>query len=92
MAERERVRYLKIDRGRYFYQRRIPKKLQPILGETAWLRRCGDVPYSKAVQLVVTWAEEHDQLIKELEAPERQREVKTNRRREVFDVSANGTV
>ncbi|MEM9100104.1 MAG: hypothetical protein AAGC79_16435 [Pseudomonadota bacterium] len=81
MAKEKKVRYLKIDRGRYFYQRRIPKKLQPVLGETVWLRRCGDVSYSKAVQLVVTWAEEHDKLIKDLESPDRQREVKTERRR-----------
>lgn len=63
------MRYLKIDRGRFFYQRRVPKDLQADLRETMWLRACGDVSYSKAVQLIVTWAEGHDALIADLENP-----------------------
>jgi integrase len=69
MADTKRVRYLKIDRGRFFYQRRVPKELQADLRERMWLRPCGDVTYSKAVQMVVTWAEEHDDLIADLENP-----------------------
>jgi integrase len=69
MADTKRVRYLKIDRGRFFYQRRVPKDLQDDLREKMWLRPCGDVTYSKAVQMVVTWAEEHDDLIADLENP-----------------------
>ena len=34
-----------------------------------WRRPCGDVTFSKAVQLVVTWAEEHDALIARLRDP-----------------------
>jgi hypothetical protein len=71
MDNRETVRYLKLDRGRYFYQRRVPKHLQRPLGITFWRRPCGDVEYPKAVQLVVTWAEEHDALIAELNDPGR---------------------
>lgn len=67
----QKVRYLKIDRGRYFYQRRVPKNLQGPLNQKFWRRPCGDVDYSKAVQLVVTWAEEHDQLIQDLRDPGR---------------------
>lgn len=69
MADTKRVRYLKIDRGRFFYQRRVPKDLQDDLREKMWLRPCGDATYSKAVQMVVTWAEEHDEMIADLENP-----------------------
>lgn len=70
MSEEEKVPYLKIDRGRYFYQRRVPTLLQARLGIKRWQLPCGDVSYSKAVQLVVTWAEEHDELIAKLRDPE----------------------
>jgi hypothetical protein len=56
MVAQKKVRYLKIDRGRYLYQRRIPIDLQAILDAKVWSKPCGDVSYSKAVQLVVTWA------------------------------------
>ncbi|MEL6996610.1 MAG: hypothetical protein AAGK67_18500 [Pseudomonadota bacterium] len=71
MSSQETVRYLKLDRGRYFYQRRVPQKYQRALGLTFWRKPCGDVDYAKAVQLVVTWAEEHDELIASLANPER---------------------
>ncbi|MEP0964944.1 MAG: tyrosine-type recombinase/integrase [Roseobacter sp.] len=61
---------MKIDRGRYFYQRRVPLRLQAHLGIKRWQIPCGDVIYSKAVQLVVTWAEEHDALIAKLRDPD----------------------
>lgn len=69
MADTKRVRYLKIDRGRFFYQRRVPKELQADLREKMWLRPCGDVSYSKAVQMIVTSAEEHDEMIADLANP-----------------------
>jgi hypothetical protein len=62
VGDEKRVRYLKIDRGRYSYQRRVPLDLQPLLGPR-WLIPCGDVTFAKAVQIIVTQAEEHDQLI-----------------------------
>ncbi len=70
MSDQETVRYLKHDRGRYFYQRRVPKKYQRALGRTFWRKPCGNVDFAKAVQLVVTWAEEHDALIANLASPE----------------------
>ena len=69
MSDAKKVRYLKIDRDRFFYQRRVPKHLQSDLREKMWLRPCGDVTFSKAVQMIVTWAEEHDQMIADLENP-----------------------
>jgi hypothetical protein len=74
MSDEEKVPYLKIDRGRYFYQRRVPQKMQAHLGIRRWQLPCGDVSYSKAVQKVVTWAEEHDELIANLRNPDKLRE------------------
>ena len=66
MTPPEKIRYLKIDRGRFFYQRRVPQKLHDLLEQKFWLRPCGDVSYSKAIQMVVTWAEEHDKFIAQM--------------------------
>jgi hypothetical protein len=74
MSKDEKVRHLKIDRGRYFYQRRVPQTMQAHLGIRRWQLPCGDVSYSKAVQMVVTWAEEHDELVADLRNPDRLRE------------------
>jgi len=74
MSDEDKIPYLKIDRGRYFYQRRVPLKLQAHLGIRRWQLPCGDVSYSKAVQMVVTWAEEHDELISNLRDPDRLRD------------------
>jgi len=70
MGDQSKVRYLKTDRGQYFYQRRVPQRYQRTLGLTFWRRPCGDVDYAKAVQLVVTWAEEHDELLLQLKNPD----------------------
>jgi hypothetical protein len=65
MGDAKRVRYLKIDRGRYFYQHRVPQDFQPLLGPR-WLIPCDDLAFAKAVQIIVTGAEEHDQLMADL--------------------------
>ncbi|WP_170119054.1 tyrosine-type recombinase/integrase [Roseicyclus mahoneyensis] len=84
MTDTKKVRYLKIDRGRYFYQRRIPLGLKECFpNEDVWRRPCGNVTYPKAVQLVVTWAEEHDKLIARLKSPdEREAYLLDHRKRE----------
>ncbi|WP_282128165.1 hypothetical protein [Roseobacter litoralis] len=83
MSEEDRVPYLKIDRGRYFYQRRVPKKMQAHLGIRRWHLPCGNVSYSKAVQMVVTWAEEHDELIANLRDPDKLRQARVAAVRQV---------
>lgn len=70
MTAEKKVKYLKIDRGRYYYQRRIPEQFRELLGISKWQMPCGDVSYAKAVQLVVNWAEEHDDLLAKLKTPE----------------------
>jgi integrase len=70
MTAEKKVKYLKIDRGRYYYQRRVPDQFRELLGISKWQMPCGDVSYAKAVQLVVNWAEEHDDLLTKLKTPE----------------------
>lgn len=70
MTTAKKVKYLKIDRGQYYYQRRVPDQFQELLDLTRWQIPCGDVSYAKAVQLVVNWAEEHDDLLKRLKTPQ----------------------
>ncbi|MEJ8560138.1 tyrosine-type recombinase/integrase [Yoonia sp. GPGPB17] len=70
MSGEKKVKYLKIDRGRYYYQRRVPDQFRELLGISKWQMPCGDVSYAKAVQLVVNWAEEHDDLLAKLKTPE----------------------
>ena len=66
MTDGTKVRYLKVDRGRYYYQRRVPDQFQELLGFSKWQMPCGEVSYAKAVQLIVNWAEEHDDLLARL--------------------------
>ena len=80
MTSPKKVRYLEIDRGRFFYQRRVPQKLHDLLDQKIWLRPCGDVSYSKAIQLVVTWAEEHDKFIAQMSSLEARQEYARRRR------------
>ena len=70
MTAEKKVKYLKLDRGRYYYQRRVPDQFQELLGISKWQMPCGNVNYAKAVQLVVNWAEEHDDLIAKLRTRE----------------------
>ena len=63
MATEKKVKYLKLDRGRYYYQRRVPDQFQELLGISKRQMPRGNVNYVKAVQLVVNWAEEHAALL-----------------------------
>ena len=55
--------------------------LQEILDAKVWLKPCGKVSYSKAVQLVVTWADEHDLFIANLKSIEAKQDYATQQRR-----------
>ena len=83
MDQNKRVRYVKEDRGRFFYQRRIPKHLHHVLGETKWQRPCGNVSYAKAVQMIVGWTEEHDALISRSKTPDGLARIKAELRSEI---------
>lgn len=83
MVAQNKVRYLKTDRGRYFYKRRIPIDLQEVLGDKVWSKPCGDVSYSKAVQMVVTWTDEHNLFIANLKSIEAKQDYATQERRDI---------
>lgn len=85
MAHQEKVRYLKTDRGRYYYQRRVPGRLVDLIGYSKWQRPCGKVSFAKATQLVVTWSEEHDRLIDLLSTVEGRQDYRTRLRHEEDD-------
>ena len=89
MGDIQRVKYLKIDKGRFNYQRRVPKNLQPLFVETTWVRPCGDVTYAKAIQKVVTWAEEDDALIERMKDPVEFQKFKTEARRKLDEIDRN---
>ena len=63
------VKYLKEDRGPFFYRRRVPKQYHKTLGVTVWTKPCGDVSFAKTVSLVTEWADEHDALLATLQDP-----------------------
>ena len=65
----QKVSYLKEDRGRWYYRRRVPQRHHKTLGVKTWNRPCGDVSYPKAVSLVTAWAEQHDAMIAQLDDP-----------------------
>lgn len=72
------VKYLKEDRGRYFYRRRVPKRHQKTLGIKVWTQPCGAVSYAEAVALVVDWTQQHNNLLASLEIPDLALQVRRN--------------
>ncbi len=81
MATAEKVRYLKFDRGRYYYQRRIPREFKDVIGRDFWRSPCGDVSFAEAVAKVVALANEHDRLLEDLKSPDERQKLKTENRR-----------
>ena len=76
----KKVPHLKVDRGRYYYRRRVPLKLQKTLGFKHWNIPCGDVSYARAVTIVTNLTGAHDQFMDQLRtnpalAEERRRKV-----------------
>lgn len=76
----KKVPHLKVDRGRYYYRRRVPLKLQKALGFKLWNIPCGEVSYARAVTIVTNLTDAHDQFMDQLRtnpalAEERRRKV-----------------
>lgn len=65
----KKVEHLKVNGGRYYYRRRVPKQHQKTLGIKNWNRPCGKVTYQQAVVLLTEWASEHDALLSKLDDP-----------------------
>ena len=65
---------------RYFYQRKVPLELQPIIGRKKWRAPLGpDV--GQALDKLKEFKVEHDELISKLEDPETRQNLKTQTRR-----------
>ncbi len=81
MGRRKQIPYLLHERGRYFYQRRVPKHLHQAVGFVKWHRPAGE-DYGKAVVQVVAWADEDEKHIASLSDPHTRQEYRTRERRE----------
>jgi integrase len=81
MGRKKDIPYLLHERGRFFYQRRVPKHLHQTVGVRKWHRPAG-TNYAKAVAQVVAWADEDDKLIANLSDPDTRQEYRTHERRE----------
>ena len=82
MGLKKEIPYLLRERGRYFYQRRVPKHLQQTLGFAKWHRPAGNI-YAKAAAMVLAWTDEDDKLIASLKDPEEKQAYRTRWRREL---------
>jgi len=81
MGRKKQIPYLLHERGRYFYQRRVPKHLHQAVGFVKWHRPAGE-DYGKAVVQVVAWADKDDKFIASLNDPDTRQEYRTRERRE----------
>ena len=58
----KKIKYLLEERGRFYYQRKVPKLLVRHLGITRWHNPVGE-DFAQAVELVSQMRREHDALI-----------------------------
>lgn len=76
-----------IERGRYFYQRKIPLELQPAVGRKKWRSPLGQ-DFDQAYEKLRDLAKEHDALIERLADPIERQDHKTKTRRAKEDEKA----
>ncbi len=88
----QKVEHLKINGGRYYYRRRVPKKHQKTLGIENWNHPCGKVTYQQAVVLVTEWARKHDALIAALDNPETALQVRQETEADMMEPLVTGLV
>jgi hypothetical protein len=75
-----KIPYLLFERGRYYYQRKVPLDFHDVIGIKKWREPVGADPLS-AVDRVRTLAKEHDALLSLLKDPEERRDHKAQARR-----------
>lgn len=73
-------RFLLAERGRYFYQRKVPKHLHTVLGCKKWRAPLG-ADFEEACDRLRDLRKEHDTLISKLEDPDARQDAKTSTRR-----------
>ncbi|MEP2028174.1 MAG: hypothetical protein ABJI96_05635 [Paracoccaceae bacterium] len=72
-------RYMLIEHGRYFYQRKVPLALQSVIGRKKWRAPLGD-DFDQAYERLKSKRSEHDALLKRLEDPVEKQKHKTQNR------------
>lgn len=76
-----KVKYLLKEHGRFFYQRRVPKSLIPIVRRTKWRAPLG-ADSDVAIKSCIALAADHDALMDRLKDPEQAQEYITVERHE----------
>ena len=76
--------YMLVERGRYYYQRKVPLDLQPTVGRKKWRAPLGK-DFEKAYDKLRTMKRGHDELIERLSDTEERQIFRTveRRRREI---------
>ncbi|MDH5452419.1 MAG: hypothetical protein OEX14_03610, partial [Paracoccaceae bacterium] len=85
-----KIPYLLPERGRFYYQRRVPLDFQDAVGTKKWRKPVGG-EYLTAVDEVRKLTKEHDALLATLKNPEERRDhkAKTRRARETAKAAAD---
>lgn len=73
------VKHLLFERGRYFYQRRVPKAFVPIIQRKKWRAPLGP-DREEAIRKCIAQTEAHDALMERLKDPEQAQEFTTDLR------------
>ncbi|WP_047995026.1 DUF6538 domain-containing protein [Puniceibacterium sp. IMCC21224] len=76
----DKIPHLLFERGRYYYQRKVPLDFQDTLGAKKWRQPLG-ADYVPAVDRVRELTKEHDALLLSLKDPEKLRDRKSETRR-----------
>lgn len=75
-----KIPHLLFERGRYYYQRKVPLDFHDVVGTKKWRQPLG-AEYLPAVDRVRSLTKEHDALLQSLQDPEKRRDRKTATRR-----------
>jgi integrase len=76
----DKIPYLLFERGRYYYQRKVPLGFQDVIGTKKWREPAG-ADYLSAVDKVRALSKEHTALLARVKNPDERRDHKTKTRR-----------
>ena len=76
----DKIPHLLFERGRYYYQRKVPLDFHEVIGTKKWRQPLGS-EYLPAVDRVRALTKEHDALIQSLQEPDKRRDRKSATRR-----------
>ncbi len=77
---KDKIPHLLYERGRYYYQRRVPQRFQSAIGHKKWRSPVG-ADFPEAVDRVRALTKKHNELLEKLVDPEEFRKAKTAVRR-----------